>query len=185
MDNALKRSRIQSRGFTLVEVLIAMAVTALIMGAFGAIVYQVFRVNDSSGNNTLAFRQVQYAGQYISKDVLQAQDIKINVPGTVLFVSWDYTPAPYNQERHTIGYVLQGDKKLIRYDYVGIPPDPITWGFGYTSRIVVADFVTNFVFVFDGLTYELKVTATVGTGTNAATETRTYKIEPRIDPTTA
>ena len=69
-----KLSRNQ-RGFTLIELIVAIAITGLITGGITMSIFQVFDVNTRSSNHMLAVRQVQNAGHWISRDTLMAQNV--------------------------------------------------------------------------------------------------------------
>jgi len=61
------------RGFTLIELIVAIAITGLITGGITTAIFQVFNVNTLSNNHMLALRQVQNAGYWISHDAQMAQ----------------------------------------------------------------------------------------------------------------
>ena len=61
------------KGFTLVELLISVAVTALIAVAAGSAIFQIFQSNDRNSDHMTAVRQVQNAGYWISRDAQRAQ----------------------------------------------------------------------------------------------------------------
>jgi prepilin-type N-terminal cleavage/methylation domain-containing protein len=63
------------KGFTLLELVIAMAITALIGSAVGTATYQVVKVNTLSSNHQIAVSQVQNAVNSISHDAQQAQQV--------------------------------------------------------------------------------------------------------------
>ena len=62
-------------GLTLIEMLIAIAITAVISTAAATGIYQVIRINSSSSNHQLAVIQAQNAVQYFSRDAQQAQKV--------------------------------------------------------------------------------------------------------------
>ena len=69
-------------GFTMIEILIATAVTAILSTGLIMVTFQVFSTNAAITNHNLAIKQVQNAVDYISRDVQQAQ------PTSPLY-SWD------------------------------------------------------------------------------------------------
>lgn len=183
-------------GFTLVEVLVALAITALIMGPISAVVVQTFWVNERGTNNTLAYRQVQMAGQYISEDILQAGETSgspnvrnVDIIGTAeveaIWLWWDYSSVYPGGGKHKIRYFTQPDTTtprvddyiLVRQDFSGYSNfDDWT---NPTSTITVAHSIMLPI-VFNTATNQLTITATVGSGPRAATETRIYRIDLRI-----
>ena len=60
---------------TLVELLIALVITAVIATAVGTASYQIFKVSVRSTNHQIAVAQVQNATNAISRDAQQAQNI--------------------------------------------------------------------------------------------------------------
>lgn len=61
------------QGFTLVELLAALVITALIGSAAASAVFQVFRINSSSTNHQIAISQVETSVNSVSRDAQQAQ----------------------------------------------------------------------------------------------------------------
>jgi prepilin-type N-terminal cleavage/methylation domain-containing protein len=69
----LKAISRDQQGFTLAEIVIAIAITALIGSAVATATYQVVNINSSSTNHQIAITQVQNAVHSISRDAQQAQ----------------------------------------------------------------------------------------------------------------
>lgn len=63
------------RGFTLAELVVAMAVGSLVMGGVFLVYNQLFSVTAVNSNYMAAFRQVQNAGDWITNDTLTAQEV--------------------------------------------------------------------------------------------------------------
>ena len=85
-------------GFTLAELMVAVAVGAIIMGGSMAILYRMATVSAEHRDETLAVLQVQFVGFWISEDVVQAQDVIIGETPqadgeflTVRWTEWDET----------------------------------------------------------------------------------------------
>jgi prepilin-type N-terminal cleavage/methylation domain-containing protein len=111
MSNITKNQR----GFTLIELIITVAITALITGGIATALYQVYNVNTLNTNHMTATRQVQNAGFWISQDSQMAQIVDTaDDVGTaeteILILSWTGW-----------GYDIGGDKGtdqvVIRYYY--------------------------------------------------------------------
>ena len=100
--NILKKQR----GFTLVEILLAMGITALITGVLGTAIFQIFD-RTASGQDTLrALSDIQNAGQWLYLDGEKAatSDLIDNAPPvTAMTLSWSTEGTP-----HTATYTLTG-----------------------------------------------------------------------------
>jgi len=80
------------KGFSLVEILIAIALTAIIGSAVAVTVNQFVNINSRSTNHQIAVSQVQHAVNSISRDAQQAQQVSpasFNlVSGGTLTITW-------------------------------------------------------------------------------------------------
>jgi len=173
----------RQKGLTLVELLIAMIVGAMIAGAVVASMFQLFTVSDRNSDYAAAFTQVQNAGYWVSHDAVQAQEVwDEDDPGApvvgFLILEW----VDWGGDAHRIVYTLEdasgGLKELKRttysFDENGDPQ--------LEETIVVAQYIqyidndptiTSSIWGEGVLT--LKITAQVGD----QTVKRTYKVEPR------
>ena len=159
------------RGFTLVELLIVIAITGLIAGGITMTIFQVFNINTRTTNRMTAVRQVQQAGFWVSPDVQMAQNVtpseSSGFPLTLTWEAWDKT-------ENEVTYDITIDNKLQRS--LKITPD----GEGPTTTVsIVAEYIdpdpAKTYCDWDGEVLTFKVTATVG----EESETRVYKVEPR------
>ena len=94
----MRRSWIGQWGFTLAELMVAIAVGAIIMGGSMAILYRMVTVSADHRDETMAVLQVQFVGFWISEDVVQAQNVIIGKTPqangeflTVRWTEWDET----------------------------------------------------------------------------------------------
>jgi len=113
------------KGFTLVELAVALAITGLITGGITMTIFQVFDVNARTSNHMTAVRQVQNAGYWISRDAQMAQSTVITeVLGFPSTLTWTEYVAP--SDEHQVVYTLLADNKLQREHYTNraINPDP-------------------------------------------------------------
>ena len=96
----------KQRGFTLVEILVAMGITALVTGVLGTAIFQIFD-RSASGQDTLrALSDIQNAGQWIYLDGEKAatSDLINNAaPVDTMTFSWTTEGTP-----HTAIYALTG-----------------------------------------------------------------------------
>jgi prepilin-type N-terminal cleavage/methylation domain-containing protein len=168
------------RGFTLIELVIAMAIGGLIAGAVTMTMFQIFDSSGRTSNHMTVVRQVRSAGYWVSHDALMAQDLVLadesiddpdgsRFPFTLTWSDWT------SNEVHTVVYSIDGNE-LQRAHSVNSGP---------ASTTVVADFIDSTLDdngqrktrVEGKLAFT--VTATLGDGPAAQTETRTYEIIPR------
>jgi prepilin-type N-terminal cleavage/methylation domain-containing protein len=64
-------------GVTLAELMVAIAVGAIVMGGSMAILYRMATVSGEHRDDTMAVLQVQFVGFWVSDDLVQAQDVII------------------------------------------------------------------------------------------------------------
>ena len=163
------------RGFTLIGLLVAIAITGLITGGLTTTIFQVFTVNALTSNHMTAVRQVQNAGYWISHDAQMAQSVDTNddmvPPEEVLTLAWDLTE--YGGTEHQVIYTLVGNE-LKRAHYTNSSLDATT---------IVAQYIDSIEVVprpFAGGKLTLTVTASLS-GWQPASETRIYEVVPRPD----
>jgi len=80
-------------GFTLIELMIAIAVSAFIVVGSLVLLSHMIIVTAENRDETMAVLQVQYVGFWISEDVLQAQSVEVGdsngFPLTATWQEWD------------------------------------------------------------------------------------------------
>jgi len=160
------------KGFTLIELIIAIAIAALITGGITAAIMQILTINTRASNHMVAVRQVQQAGKEVSKDALQAQAVNATTPSQGFPLTLTWTEWGTNQT-HTVTYTLEdmsgGLKKLQREHFDS--------ALNSTTTTIVAEYISSasFVQLPSAVVYDFTVTATVGD----QSETRIYKVQPR------
>ena len=168
----MKKLKKDQRGITLIELVIAIAITGIITAAITMAVFQVFTMNTRTSNRMAAVSQVQHAGKVVSEDILMAQIV--DTESEFLKLTWTDWATNYTHEviytleampsglfkilqrEHYINSVLSSTTKVAEYidpaETSCIPdPDP------------------------DGDAFIFTVTATVG----EQSETRVYEVKPR------
>jgi len=163
----MKKLKKDQRGFTLIELVMVIAVTALIAGGVTMTIMNVFNTNLRTSNHMTALRQVEHAGFWVSPDVQMALDV--DTESEFLKLTW---VEGGTNDVHEVIYTLEdmplGLKRLQREHYIESELD---------STIVVAEYIDPFQTscVWASGTLIFTVTATVG----AQSETREYEIKPR------
>lgn len=192
------------RGFTLVELMVAIAISALIVGGLTLTIFQLFGGHAQSSGEMTVIRQVQNAGYHISRDAQMAEVIKNadtddpdTVNGTdVLILYWtEFTVWSLTEEgtdiysiKHKVTYNLTDDERLLRYHYKNtalVDGQEHTWDYPAIDEFPNQESVTHIaqyitVCDYNQGTNTLAVTAYVG-GYKPQSETRTYEIDPRPD----
>jgi len=158
------------KGFTLLEVLIGVAIMAIVVGAVAmTITTLLLNEGQAAGQNT-ALPQVQNAGYWISRDVQMARIVTLGEPGVFLRLDIPMDNNPDND--YTIDYVFDGDKlKRQKHDSFG------------TSETFIAEYIdtgnTTFsVLDADAGLYKLTVRAS----RDETGATRSYEISQRLSP---
>jgi prepilin-type N-terminal cleavage/methylation domain-containing protein len=166
-----KRKKRSQVGFTLVELMIAIAVSAMIMVGSMQILSHMVVTTAQNRANTMAMLQVQYVGFWVTEDVVQARPDGVSLgdaQGFPLTIQWKQ----WNGVEHKVVYSVEGDETwtLYREDLtqggnatVGESLDPA----GTRCEWVTGGDVTNVL--------KLDVTANV----DGKIATRTYEINPR------
>jgi prepilin-type N-terminal cleavage/methylation domain-containing protein len=171
------------QGFTLIELVIAIAVTGLLgVGVLMAFA-QISRVNDSGNAHVVAVKQVENAVHSINRDIQMAQIVtpgdSSGFPVTLSWSTWGDPAAspPVAPETIQIVYSLasngSGKYNLVRND-------------GTNSRTIAEMISTasvtpnaNSAFKPPKTWYTIQITSAVAAGHNVASETRKIDIVPR------
>jgi len=181
------------RGFTLIEVLIAVAIGGAIAGAGSMATRQVITETNRNNNHEIAVRQVQNAGHWVTRDTRMAQivdDTRTTNDDdsiTILILTWEaWDEDPVDEidpDEYQVVYFLEeveGVLKLKREHYTNRTANPDPDATTYVAKYIDSD-QTSCEFV-DPPTPMLTftVTATVGGGSlQDGSETRIYEIVHR------
>jgi prepilin-type N-terminal cleavage/methylation domain-containing protein len=158
----------KQEGFTLIEMIIALTLAAIIVTAVTMVTFQVINGSARSNNHMTAIREVQNAGYWVSRDFSMAQtwdDVDNPVTPALEIFTLEWTEQLVGNKTHTIVYTLVGNE--LRRSYAVDDAEP--------TELTVAEFIDSCE--FQDLTFQ--VTATVGDGPLLGTETREYKVIPR------
>jgi len=154
---------LNQKGLTLLELVIAMAIATLVVGAASAVWFQMSTGSDRDTKYMAAFTQVQNAGSWITRDAVQAQQV-YDTSGlvTLAWVDWE-------GNSHQVMYTLEGSGELRRsYSINSGAPET-------TLVAVYIDSSTTCDWDEDERMLTLVIMAQVG----ERSASRTYKVEPR------
>jgi len=163
------------KGFTLIEVMITVAILAVIGVVIQAVIVEVIQSNRTS-NHMVAVRQVQQAGHRVSQDCIQSQNINTsNVTGSggfPLTLKWTVWKGGEDYEVvYNLTNLSGGVYQLERKETVG-NNTPTT---GVVAEYIEPPNSTECSWNATEKVLTLSVTAVVG----LQTESRTYEIKPR------
>jgi prepilin-type N-terminal cleavage/methylation domain-containing protein len=164
----MKKLRKDQRGFSILELLMVIALTGLIAAAITTTFFQFFNMNTRTANHMIAVSQVQQAGKLVSEDMLEAQVDRIDDSpsgGKFLILGW----ANNITGDHDVTYTLE-DSELWREETISNPTPT-------TTSVRVAEYIdpTKTSCDWDDNVLTFTVTATVGD----ESETRVYQVKPR------
>jgi prepilin-type N-terminal cleavage/methylation domain-containing protein len=160
-------------GFTLVELLVAVAITGLITAALSTSIFQIMTINVSSSSRMTAIKQVEAAVAIMREDIMVAQQVipdttgETGFPLTLTWVDWE------TDVTNTVTYSLNADHDLVRSHDL----DP-----GETTDRVIARNIQSIIVEnpdeYAGGKITLLITANLE-GFRSASETRAFDIYPR------
>jgi prepilin-type N-terminal cleavage/methylation domain-containing protein len=138
----MKKSFIRrsASGFTLIELVMALAVSGILLSAISASLYQVFTNSQKNTAHMLAVKQVENAVHFLVRDVEMAQHVRTSGldTGEVLELSWTDWEAvetvitySWDSTNHTLirDHSRDGTSTTIAYAVVNAPvisPQPFT-----------------------------------------------------------
>ena len=164
-------------GFTLIEVVMVIAIIALIAGAATMVTFQIIKGSERSNDHMTAVNQVQNAGYWISRDTHMAENVTAGglAPPNFLILSRveEESGDEYQvQVIYTLEAMPSSDlKKLQRHLSINEVPDSTT----FVAQYIDPD-KTSCNFTDNKLI--LTVTAAGGSG-SPKSETRVYEVVPR------
>jgi len=162
------------------EVLIALAITGIIVSTVTMVLFQVFDGEARSNNHIDAISRAQDAGRQISLDAGMAQTVDRTedddgFPLTLTWTKWE------NNDMYQIVYSI-ADNRLQREEYINEEPN----GTLVFEHIISIDPETDELKTFlnppdndDDYSLSFTITAIVGIGSQRVIETRVYEAIPR------
>ena len=169
------------RGFTLVELLVALAIEGILAGGIVAVIFQVSNVSSKSADHMTAIKQVENAAHWLSRDAMMAQthpsesDNYSSFPLTLTWADWDYTT--HDTTENNVVYTIEnGDLK--RTQNVRINGGSWSPTVSLIARYIDPSLeMTHYRFKNGAL--EFRICARVQQGSRVILEAREYKVIPR------
>jgi prepilin-type N-terminal cleavage/methylation domain-containing protein len=155
------------KGFTLVELLVSLAILGAIMGVMSAAVIIIMKTSSQNNEWNINLRQVQNAGYWISRDALMAQVVDTHKPDVFLSLSW----SDWNGDSYIVDYVLEDneDNTTLMRRLNG-------------SEFLIAQYIVRADTTCDWIGDDNKLTVTITAsvhGDENRDVKRTYEISPR------
>jgi len=164
-------------GFILIELLLALALTGLIISGITMSIFQVVNANRQVSSNMIAITQAENLGYWITRDAEMAQSIIAGTENlTLAWGGWEYQDAGNTYvNTYKVSYIQAGSEirrlqEVTTYDSSGQSLGTAT------SRILVAKYITAIAPEMVGSQLvAVLITASVG----EVEEARTYEVTPR------
>ncbi len=168
------------KGYTLIELLIAVTIMVLAVGAAGAAIFQIFKNIERNNDLMTVVRQVENAGYWISRDAQMARVVTTVddlTPPLFLSLSWaswdDGGTLISHSANYTFEDVTDGIGRLMRtYTSAGVSEETHIAQYIYYDSSDAANTSNT---SFDRPILTVKLTAIF----EGAQETREYKIKRR------
>ncbi|MCX6007111.1 MAG: prepilin-type N-terminal cleavage/methylation domain-containing protein [Chloroflexi bacterium] len=167
------------RGFTLIEVLVAMAVGAIVVVGASQVLQQVLFLVPKAETSMLAMRQVQFAGHWIDRDGIQAQYISPsdNLSHNLSTTPLVFSSVNWDSDNKTVTYSVDTNRNLQRQEIVKNKSAVII----SSSQMQVADSITSLTAICKAPVGNVRkiLTITIIAQVGGASATRTYQIQSR------
>lgn len=179
------------KGFSLTELLIALAIGAILLAGLSGALYQLLASSSSNTNNLMALNQVQSAGYWISKDVQQAkmEDITVDSDSStedIFSIRWDelFYDAELIKTGHKLIYRLENGNLYRDYykteESLTYETSADDYIYSFQNTILVAQYIDSNISLVKSDIVTLSIAATI-TGWKEGSAERIYVIENRLD----
>ena len=164
--SVIKKIGRRQKGFTLVEVLVAVAITGILATGIAVSISQTLGISASSNAKMQAIKQIEVAIDRIRTDVQMAQEIStsdLNDPQVFLVLKWVQWDNTINEVKYSLD---SSSHQMIRLPSTG------------TLNAVTKNMQSVQVVKLAGGNLSITLVATVE-GYGSATESRTFEVQPR------
>jgi len=164
------------RGFTLVELLVVIAVSGLIAAAVATSIYQVFNINSRTSSHMIALTEVENAVHWLTRDAQMAQNYADNTSTSSfpLTMTWTNSFDSPNTSGSVTYSVANNELQRVYTPNTGSPSTVVI-----AQHIDSASAKTNWSFSEHAFVF--RITATVSSYTPAS-ETRLFNVLTRSVP---
>jgi len=158
------RHVISQGGFMLLELLTVLPIVSVLMGVMMMTTIMIMNVGTQNNNHVLTLTQVQNAGYWVTRDVMNGQVVTPSPSyGVLVRIEWDDWDSTHN----TIDYTLD-DGQLLRQKNGG------------TAVIVARNLVTDDTYFLQDVSNEDKYIFTVKASVGETQIERNYEVSMRI-----
>ena len=110
----------KQKGFTLVELLVALPIGVVVLGAIVSAIFVIPRGTVEVRNQTVALADLENAAHWLNQDIVVGQVVDL-MPGAqpvnTVNMSWnDYTGGPGSSIAHYVYYYMSGTRLIREYD---------------------------------------------------------------------
>ncbi|MFC1982622.1 prepilin-type N-terminal cleavage/methylation domain-containing protein [Chloroflexota bacterium] len=170
------------RGFTLIDLTIALAITGLLSLGVSTSIIQLKKGSTYNINQNTAIEQLQNAGHWISNDARMAQAIEPGInQGFPLTLTW--TEYGVDGDRHDIVYAIH-ESGLERREYIDEASTPSTVT-AVAENVDLSETSCELNELNGNVVLVVTITSKVEAGLEPASETRKYEIAPKPFRTTS
>ncbi len=151
------------RGVTLVEILVALAITGLITGTLVTAIYQIYQVTGWGSNQMRVQHDLQNAATWLNRDVVSASEAGVTDSRMVLTIPYCITATL------TVTYTYSAADRTLARDSGG-------------SELIVARHVDSVDFSATG-TVTSVIIITITSRASDVTQSATLQLDMRTEPT--
>ena len=151
------------RGITLTELLVVLAITAMITGILVTVIYQIFNITDWGNNELRVQHDLQNAATWLNRDVVSASEAGVTDSRMVLTIPYCITATL------TVTYTYSAADRTLARDSGG-------------SELIVARHVDSVDFSATG-TVTSVIIITITSRASDVTQSATLQLDMRTEPT--